>query len=254
MRTFAILLLAIAAAFGAARAPAQEKQETKEAPRYSDLRRIGAVHGDAAAATEKAQVCSGCHGANGIAIAPVFPNLAGQSAEFLYWRLVVYKLGTVPESAMTPMVATLEDADLRNLATYFAHNGASAAGASAPAAPAAPQDSGDAARIARGERLFFGGDAARGVPPCQGCHGADARGWRPAKGAGPRALAFYRTWPALRGQNAPYLVGKLQQYRAAQWGASSNGFIMQGVAARMDDESIEAIAAWLASLAPQAPS
>src|SRR5258706_1099485 len=66
--------------FMAASAPAA-------APRYADLRHIEPVHGNAAAGAKKAAVCFACHGANGVSVAPTFPRLAGQRAEYLYHRL-----------------------------------------------------------------------------------------------------------------------------------------------------------------------
>src|SRR6202051_2286361 len=51
------------------------------------------VHGDAAAGAKKATVCFACHGANGVSVAPTFPRLAGQRADYLYHRLVFFKRG-----------------------------------------------------------------------------------------------------------------------------------------------------------------
>src|SRR6202521_567292 len=58
------------------------------AQRYTDLRQIEPIHGDASAGAQKATVCFACHGANGISVAPTFPRLAGQRADYLYHRLV----------------------------------------------------------------------------------------------------------------------------------------------------------------------
>lgn len=78
--------------------------------------------GDAAAGKAKAAVCSACHGVNGISIAGMFPNLAGQKEAYLVSSLKDYKNGTRtgPMAAqMTPMVASLSDDDIANLAAYF---------------------------------------------------------------------------------------------------------------------------------------
>ena len=50
-------------------------------------------------------------------------------------------------------------------------------------------------RLAADEVLFLAGDPARGIPPCQGCHGAEARG--PSISTGQ-----YAAYPSLRGQYA----------------------------------------------------
>jgi len=109
------------------------------APRYADLRHIEPVHGDAAAGAKKATVCFACHGANGVSVAPTFPRLAGQRADYLYHRLVSFKRADPKDpyysvSPMTPNVAHLSDTDMRDLATYFSSQTppATAAAAAAP--------------------------------------------------------------------------------------------------------------------------
>lgn len=205
------------------------------APRYADLRHIEPVHGDAAAGLKKATVCFACHGANGISAAPTFPRLAGQRAEYLYYRLVSFKWAEPKDpyysvSPMTPNVAHLSDTDMRDLATYFSSQTPPAT-ASSPAAPG------------KGEALFLAGDPARGIPPCQGCHGAEADG--PSS-----STAQYAAYPSLRGQYAPYLIARLTSFHKNLPHDTTNDFIMGGVAQTLDDESIQAIAAWLSALTP----
>ncbi|MGA9422997.1 MAG: c-type cytochrome [Rhodanobacteraceae bacterium] len=200
-------------------------------PGLLDLRRPPPVHGNAGAA--KAAVCAACHGAAGVAPVAAFPNLAGQSADYLYWRLVAFKREARPDAPMTAQVATLDGSDLRNLAAHFA--------ALAPASTTSPKPGEDAA-IDRGRALFLHGSPARGVPPCQGCHGVDARGHPLAD-----AHVRYRTYPRLRGQHADYVVQQLTAFRARKRGASSNAQIMQGVAKGLDDRAMRDIALWLES-------
>jgi cytochrome c553 len=203
------------------------------APGYIDQRGAAPIHGDAGAGAAKAAVCFACHGPNGNSLVPAFPRLAGQRADYLYWELAKFKRGTRPQSPMTAQAATLSDEDMRNLATYF----------SAQAATAAAGASADA-QTSNGEALFKNGDPQRGSPPCQGCHGAAANGV-----AGNAYLAY----PALRGQHADYLVQRLKDYRDGKWVDSSNDFIMQGVARTLDDAAITAIAGYLSRLPPMAP-
>jgi cytochrome c553 len=209
------------------------------APRYADLRHIEPVHGDAAAGAKKAAVCFACHGANGVSVAPTFPRLAGQRAEYLYHRLVSFKRADPKDpyysvSPMTPNVANLSDADMRDLAAYF-----SSQTPPATAAAAAAPSKGEG----KGEALFLAGDSARGIPPCQGCHGAEAGG--PSISTGQ-----YAAYPSLRGQYAPYLIARLTSFHKNLPRDTTNDFIMGGVAQTLDDESIQAIAAWLSSLTP----
>jgi cytochrome c553 len=205
------------------------------APRYDDLRNIQPIHGDAAAGAKKATVCFACHGANGVSVAPTFPRLAGQRADYLYHRLVSFKRADPKDpyysvSPMTPNAANLSDTDMRDLATYFSSQ--------TPPATAAV-----AAAPGKGEALFLAGDPARGIPPCQGCHGADAGG--PSVSTGQSAA-----YPSLRGQYAPYLIARLTSFHKNLPRDTTNDFIMSGVAQTLDDESIQAVAAWLSSLTP----
>ena len=205
------------------------------APRYADLRYIEPVHGDAAAGAKKATLCFACHGADGASVAPTFPRLAGQRADYLYHRLVSFKRADPKDpyysvSPMTPNVANLSDIDMRDLAAFFSSQ-------TPPATAAAAAASGN------GKALFLAGDPARGIPPCQGCHGAEAGG--PSISTGQ-----YAAYPSLRGQYAPYLIARLTSFHEKLPHDTTNDFIMGGVAQTLDDESIQAIAAWLSSLTP----
>jgi len=196
---------------------------------FVDLRRIDALKGDANAGKAKATVCSACHGAAGISPAAAFPNLAGQHAEYLYWQLAEFRREARPESPMTSQVANLDDATLRDLAAWFA----SQAPAPAPA---------NASASSRGAAIYREGDPARGTPPCQGCHGADGTGHPWATDD-----ASYRTYPALRGQHADYVVQRLKDFRDGKHVTSSSDRIMTPVAQTLDDDAIKAVAAWLES-------
>ncbi len=209
-------------------------------PRYLDLRTAPRIAGNVAAGREKAEVCSACHGNDGVGTAPPFPNIGGQHADFLYWQLVELKRGRHP-SPMTPLVATLDDQDMRDMAAYYA---------SLPprAAPADDTEPVDAALLERGRALYLHGDPAKGIPPCQGCHGSDARGMPGAGVADRNGHTPFATFPALRGQQALYLQGKLGEYRNGDLQDSTSDFIMSGVGKRLDEDGIQAVSAWLSSL------
>lgn len=199
---------------------------------YVDLRRFDPVAGDAGAGAAKAStLCFACHGAAGISVVPIFPNLAGQRADYLYHELLRYKSGALPDSPMTALMATLDDTDMRNLAVHYA-----SLPANTTAAPIADQ-----AAFDRGATLYRDGDSARGVPPCQGCHGIDGAGLAGTMQPNQQA------WPLLRHQKAAYLATRLTDYRNGKLRSHSNDFIMRSVAGRLDDAEIAALAAWLAS-------
>ncbi len=78
-----------------------------------------AMAADAAAGKARAAQCAACHGANGIAVAPDAPNLAGQVESYLAKALHDYKSGARKHEQMTLMAKPLSDKDIDNLAAYF---------------------------------------------------------------------------------------------------------------------------------------
>ncbi|HAS6151971.1 cytochrome c [Vibrio vulnificus] len=79
--------------------------------------------GDVAAGQAKAAVCAACHGADGMATIPGYPNLKGQNEQYLVSAIKAYKnkernggLAVV----MQAQAAMLNDADIANLAAYYA--------------------------------------------------------------------------------------------------------------------------------------
>jgi cytochrome c553 len=75
--------------------------------------------GDAAAGASKAVTCIACHGKEGISIAPTYPNLACQKEQYLVNAIKDYKSGARNNPMMKPMVASLSDSDVENLAAFF---------------------------------------------------------------------------------------------------------------------------------------
>jgi len=77
---------------------------------------------DAAAGKAKSAVCAACHGADGISIAPIYPNLKGQKEAYLTSSLKAYKAGQRQggmSAIMNPQASTLSDDDIANLAAYY---------------------------------------------------------------------------------------------------------------------------------------
>jgi len=212
------------------------------AAHFTDLRGVEPIHGDAAAGAAKAKVCFACHGEKGTSVAPIFPRLAGQRIDYLYHRLLTFKQASPKDpyyskSPMTALVVPLSDGDMRNLAAFFASQEPQPAASTTPTVNPEPVGPG------KGERLFRAGDPAKGIPPCQGCHGAEARGTAVDKGP-------FLVYPVLRGQYSPYLVSRLTNFRMGLPHDTTSDFIMSNVARTLDDESVQAIAAWLSSLPP----
>ena len=68
----------------------------------------------------KAATCVACHGAEGVAAAPQWPNLAGQHASYLTVALEQYKNGSRVDLVMNPLMLPLDDASIEELAAFFA--------------------------------------------------------------------------------------------------------------------------------------
>lgn len=92
-----------------------------------------AVDKTAPAASEKvAEIiskanCASCHGANfSTPLAPGYPKVAGQHADYLYVALKAYKTKGNPQvgrnnAVMGPMVQGLSNSELKELANYIGH-------------------------------------------------------------------------------------------------------------------------------------
>ena len=71
------------------------------------------------AAKKLAEPCQACHGANGVATAPIYPHLAGQYADYLARALHEYRDGGRINPIMAVYVEKLSDQDIAELAAYF---------------------------------------------------------------------------------------------------------------------------------------
>ncbi|NYT60992.1 cytochrome c [Alcaligenaceae bacterium] len=78
---------------------------------------------DVAAGKAKSMQCAVCHGPQGIAISPDAPNLAGQNPIYLVKALNDFKSGARKDETMSLMAASLSDADIENLAAFYASLG-----------------------------------------------------------------------------------------------------------------------------------
>jgi cytochrome c553 len=181
-----------------------------------------ATAGDAALGAQKAAVCGACHGTTGSSINPEWPSLAGQPASYLVTQLRQFQQGTRVNPLMTPMAAPLGEADMADLAAHFSQQ--------TPAGLEA-----DPSNWKQGERLYRGGDGARGIPACIACHGPQGRGNAPAG------------YPALRAQQGVYTYNQLQAFASGSRATSGNA-IMQDIASRLTDEEMRALASYTQGL------
>ena len=76
--------------------------------------------GDAAAGKSKSASCAACHGVAGISNNDLWPNLAGQKKGYLIAQMKAFRDGQRQNPMMSPMVANLSDADIADIAAYYA--------------------------------------------------------------------------------------------------------------------------------------
>jgi cytochrome c553 len=76
--------------------------------------------GDPAAGKLKSVTCQACHGVDGKAISPDYPNLGGQYESYLVKSLRDYRDGRRSNPLMSPMAANLTDQDIEDLAAWYA--------------------------------------------------------------------------------------------------------------------------------------
>jgi len=174
-----------------------------------------------------AQVCAACHAADGNGTAAANPKIAGQFAEYLHKQLADFKAQASKKPArasaiMNGMVANLSDADMKGLAAYYS-------GQALKPSAAADKD-----LAALGQKLWRGGNAANAVPACAGCHGPVGAG-NPAQ------------YPRLAGQFAEYTVAQLKAFKEGARTNDPSG-MMLGVAARMSEREMRAVAEYAAGL------
>jgi len=167
-----------------------------------------------------AAVCAACHAADGNSTVPVQPSLAQQHPEYLFKQLVEFKSGVRKDPVMQGFAATLSEQDARNIAGWLASQKAKPGFAKEPAL------------VMLGERIYRGGIPDRHIPACAGCHS-------------PNGAGIPSQYPRLSGQHADYTVKQLVAFRD---GTRTNNLPMAGVAAKMNDREIKAVADYIAGL------
>ena len=82
----------------------------------------GATSGEAKDVEATVKVCATCHGADGkTPLQPAYPKIAGQYKDYLVQSLKDYRSGARKNPIMTGQAAALSDADIMNLADYYAN-------------------------------------------------------------------------------------------------------------------------------------
>jgi cytochrome c553 len=179
-----------------------------------------ATQPDPAKGAVAAAACQACHLADGSRGLPANPILQGQHPEYIIKQITEFKEGKRKNAVMTGMAATIPDAEVANIAAFYAGK------------QAKPGFAKNKETLALGEQIYRGGILARQVPACAGCHSPDGAGL-PAQ------------YPRLGGQHADYTESQLNNFRS---GARSNSPQMMAIAAKLNDREIKALADYVAGL------
>ena len=202
----------------------------------------GILHaeGNISSGKEKAAACVSCHGDNGNSLVSSFPKLAQQHSSYLIKQLQAFKNGTRKNPMMSSIAMGLTDADMVDIAAYYADQEVSAnqlpvLDEDEDEKPAATEgekkaDSKDKiqAIIAQGSDLYRNGDLTREVSACIACHGPFGEGNKPAG------------YPLLKSQHADYLIKTLTDFKNDTRSNNPEN-IMHMIAKKMTDEEIKAV-------------
>ena len=209
MKSVAMLVVACAAVTTAMGQPAKQ----------------GSVQRMAAQGTSPSvAVCIGCHGAKGEGVG-AFPRLAGTGQAYLLAQLDAFANGDRKNPVMLPIAQSLKPAERQALALYF----------SQLPAPLVASDSAQPSPSDTGAWLATRGRWADQVPACAQCHG-------------PGGSGVGGQFPPLAGLPAAYIAEQLQAWKA---GSRPPGplALMAGVAKKLSDAEISAVAAYYEKIA-----
>ena len=162
-----------------------------------------------------AAACAGCHGEGGVSKMPGMPSLVALDPKYLVAAMKAYKSGQRKDDVMKSMLSSVADADLSNIALYYALQKPARAQTPAAGDPTA-------------------GKAAAAA--CAGCHGDQGVSGNPAN-------------PSLAGQDSQYLAAALKAYKDGTRGDET----MKGLAGSLDESAMKNLAAYYAAQPPQAP-
>ncbi|MEO6361800.1 MAG: c-type cytochrome [Caldimonas sp.] len=165
-------------------------------------------------------VCAACHTSDGSRGSAANPILQGQHADYLAKQLAEFKAGKRDNAIMKAMATPLSEADMKNVAAFYAGK------------QPKPGFAKNKELVAQGEKIYRGGVAERSVPACSGCHG-------------PSGAGIPSQYPRLSGQHADYLEAQLLAFRG---GIRRNNPVMTAIAVKLNDREIKALSDYSAGL------
>lgn len=169
--------------------------------------------------------CNFCHGNEGQGgEIEGIPYLAGLGDYYIAKQIEDYRSGARSRHPVMEEVAReLTPQQIADVVSYF--------GALERVTPDPPADT-DADLVSRGKQIAEFGDQDLKIQACSNCHG-------------PRGIGALPAIPPVAGQSAPYILAQLTAWQKGDR-KNDGGSQMQSVAARLDDASMAAVAAYYA--------
>jgi len=161
---------------------------------------------------DRTVLCRTCHGEDGMAVQPLAPNLAGQNPVYIVDQFQRFGDGRRNDYLMSNLAMTFTEEDKIKIALYYSEMEMRASGG------------GELSLLDEGKRIYH--------EVCVKCHGADGRG--------------QEGYARLAGQRYEYVDKMLKEFRD-RTGRRSNLW-MTGVAIRLSDRDMAAVATYLANL------
>ena len=188
--------------------------ERKEAPAPAPQKAPAADVGAGKALAERA--CKGCHGLDGKGAGPAIPHLAAQRERYLYQSLMEYREGKRHHTGLRDLAKKMTEADMRNIAAYYAGQPPVAAAATADIKHSSPYE--------QGKKL---------AEACTSCHGEDGNAKAPGT-------------PSLAGQQPVYLVAAIHEYHRGDRAIKT----MQSMLSESDRLALESLALYFSAQTP----
>jgi len=156
--------------------------------------------------------CSDCHGMDGRGATTEIPNLTAQPVQYLVEAMHAYRDGGRLHAALQDMTAGMSDADILNIAAYYA--------SLPPLDPMESEQAGNAAYM----------EGATVATLCEECHGD-------------KGISSTQGIPSLAGQQPAYLIVSTQGYKSGERGHQDKVDMLSG----LEQVDIEKMAMYFAA-------
>jgi cytochrome c553 len=164
--------------------------------------------------------CSGCHGMDGRGDTTEIPNLAAQPAEYLVDSMHAYRDGRRHHAALQDMTSGMSEADIANIAGYYA---------SLP-----PLEAISGTQAGQADAVTYSEGAAVAAV-CEECHGEEG-------------ISTTEGIPSLAGQQPVYLITSTLEYKKGNRGHAEKEEMLKG----LEQIDVEKMAIYFAAQVPMA--